>query len=377
MLETARCDAIFFKRQHHRLDVVRDLFPLLAFEHRLRRFQQLRRECARLAALPRHADHRERKIAVACRLHRDRDSGVRGNRIQIRRDILARRQSLIIARVGIVCRTDFAQQAGELQLFINAPQRQDIRFRGDKRGHVALDRHRGVDGRELLAEQDLVAVVEQALAVHLALHFVRVIERILNRAETHNQIARALVADAGSAGDVVDRIALQRQQIGHLAGLHAHERLRRQRIVPDIVLHRVIHVDVFIDELQHVLIARHDDNIEGRRRAPRQRADHVVRFKPRPLQNRDAQRLNHTPNIGNLFSEVGRHLRPVGLVLGVALLAKRAGRSQTPPRCTAACTPSAASEACCEKCRWLLSRAPSTSAWEVRCFSRVRDRPGK
>jgi len=44
-----------------------------------------------------------------------------------------------------------------------------------------------------------------------------------------------------------------------------------------------------------------------------QRTDHVVRFKSRPLQNRDAQRLNHAANVGNLFSEVGRHLRPVAL----------------------------------------------------------------
>ena len=68
-----------------------------------------------------------------------------------------------------------------------------------------LDRHIGIDGRELLAQQDLVAIILQALAIHLALHFGRVLQRGFHRAEAHDQILRALVADAGRAGNIVDR----------------------------------------------------------------------------------------------------------------------------------------------------------------------------
>ena len=80
------------------------------------------------------------------------------------------------------------------------------------------------------------------------------LERIFDGAESHDQVARAFVADARSARDVVNRIALERKQVGHLIRLHAHERFGGQRVVPDVVLDRVVHMDVLVDELQHVLV---------------------------------------------------------------------------------------------------------------------------
>ena len=48
-------------------------------------------------------------------------------------------------------------------------------------------------------------------------------QRAFHRTEALDQIARAFFADPGRARNVVDGIAHQRQQIGHLRGLHAHE----------------------------------------------------------------------------------------------------------------------------------------------------------
>ena len=101
-----------------------------------------------------------------------------------------------------------------------------------------LDRHVGRDGRQALAHADALDVVLQALAVHLALHFGRALERRLHRAEALDQVLRALVADARRARNVVDGVALQRQQVGHLVRPHAHELLHLRRVVPLVVLGR-------------------------------------------------------------------------------------------------------------------------------------------
>ena len=57
----------------------------------------------------------------------------------------------------------------------------------------------------LLAHQDAFAVVLQAFAVHLARHFVGAVEGGLDRSELRDQIARALVADAGRARECCRR----------------------------------------------------------------------------------------------------------------------------------------------------------------------------
>ena len=50
------------------------------------------------------------------------------------------------------------------------------------------------------------------------------------------------------------------------------------------------------------------------------RADHVVRLVARQLVDRDAQRLDHLADLGELVAQVVRHPLAGGLVLGVVLV---------------------------------------------------------
>ena len=59
-----------------------------------------------------------------------------------------------------------------------------------------------------LLEQNLIAIVLQAFAIHLSLDFGGSIERRFDVAEAEDDIFRTFVADAGSTWNVVDRVAL-------------------------------------------------------------------------------------------------------------------------------------------------------------------------
>ena len=60
----------------------------------------------------------------------------------------------------------------------------------------------------------------QPLAVGGALHLVGVLEDALHGAELADEVARALVADAGHARHVVDRVSDERQDVGDALGGH-------------------------------------------------------------------------------------------------------------------------------------------------------------
>ena len=167
-------------------------------------------------------------------------------------------------------------------------------------------------------------MVLQALAIHLALDFRRAIERRFHRSEFLDQVARALVADARRARDVVDGISFQRQQIRHLRRLHAHELLHLGFVVPEVVLHRIQHGRAARDELQHVFIARYDDDFHaGLFGAPRNRADHIIRLKAGILQNGNPHRLDDPAYVGYLLGQVWRHFRAVRFVFGEYRASKR------------------------------------------------------
>ena len=81
-------------------------------------------------------------------------------------------------------------------------------------------------------------------------------------------------------------------------------------------MHPIVH------QLQHVLVARDDYNIRDFGGAIGQRADHIVRLEARELQNRNAHGFERAADVGNLFTEVGRHLSAVGFVLLMQLFAE-------------------------------------------------------
>ena len=143
-----------------------------------------------------------------------------------------------------------------------------------------------------------------------------------HRAELRDQVARAFVADSRRAGNVIDRVPLQRQQIGHLRRLHAQEFLHLGRAVPFIVLGRVEHRDPVRHQLHHVLVAGYDHHLDARRFfAPCQSADHIVGLITAIFEHRDAHRFEQPPHVRDLLQQVGRRLRAVSLVLGKLLQA--------------------------------------------------------
>jgi len=89
------------------------------------------------------------------------------------------------------------------------------------------------------------------------------------------------------------------------------------------VLRRVEDGDPRPDELQEVLVRGDDDDLQAPLdRLPGEGRDRVVGLVARHLHDRHPQGLAHAPDVGHLDGEVVVHLRPVGLVLGVLLVAE-------------------------------------------------------
>ncbi len=218
--------------------------------------------------------------------------------------------------------SEFLKQAVKFELFVDLLEGGDVGRFDFQIGKGKLDGNVGFDLRELLGHKDALAIVLQAFAVHLALDFAGAVEGGFDAAELFDEIAGALVADAGSAGDVVDSVAFQREEIGHLAGFDAHEFFDFGGVVPSVVLGGVEHGDAAVDQLQHVFIARDDDDIvAGFNSAAGEGADNVVGFEAGELEDGDAHSLDEAADPGDLLGEIARHFSAIGFVFGKSLFA--------------------------------------------------------
>ena len=313
--EPARFDPHAVEREQRPFDIARDLGPRGVFEPRLQVRQVFRGDSARFPRGPRQPYGIERELS----LRRFRDGhGVRPvpALFQPFRQIFGAGDDPVVPCPRILARLQLLQQAVELEFLIDRLERRRIERLRLHRCRVERDRHVDGDRGQALAHADPVHVVLEALAVHLALHFGRPLESRLHRSELFDQVPRAFVPDARRARNVIDGIALQRQQVGHLVRPHAHEFLHLFRVVPFIVFGGVEHRHFVRDELQQVLVARNDDYFESLplRRAG-QRPDHVIRLETGILQNGNPHGLQHPPHQGDLLQQVGRCLRTVGFVL--------------------------------------------------------------
>ena len=100
-------------------------------------------------------------------------------------------------------------------------------------------------------------------------------------------------------------------------GRHAEE-LLDAGLVQELLPPGVKDADPRADELQHVLVRGHDDDVEALRRGfLRERPDDVVGLVARQLQDRDPVGLEDAADVGNLRGEVVGHRDAVGLVLRV------------------------------------------------------------
>ncbi len=113
-----------------------------------------------------------------------------------------------------------------------------------------------------------VRVGEQRLAVALLLDRPARREQRVERPVRDDQLARALLADARHALDVVDGVAHQRQHVDDLIGPRRRtSRFTPVGVVPGALVARVVDADAVADQLEEVLVARDDRDLEARPRA--------------------------------------------------------------------------------------------------------------
>ena len=224
-----------------------------------------------------------------------------------RRQALDERPELVLAeqphdRVAVV-----VAEAGRLQV--------------DLDGQVADDR------REVLAHADLVHVLAQLVAELGRRDLVEAGQERIEVAELADQLGGGLLADPGHARDVVGRVALERLVVDHLVGAEPEALVDLRDVVHDRVLdarpgrHQP---DPRRDQLEHVEVDGDDRRLEVVVRVELldDRPDDVVRLVAGHLVDRDAERLDHLADLGELVAQVVGHARPGRLVLGVLLVAE-------------------------------------------------------
>ena len=193
--------------------------------------------------------------------------------------------------------------------------------------NIKFDIYIALDGDQFLAHQNLLAIVLQGLAIGFLFYFCSVVERSFKAAELFYDFYRAFIANSGSPGNVVNRIAAQRHHVDDSLGGHTQNLLHLPSVADQIVFRRIQHQHTIIHQLQHVLAAGYNINSALLRSGfSGQCADHVVGFISGNFENRNAIGLERAPYIRNLLRQVSGHLTAVSFVLLVLLVAKRGGR---------------------------------------------------
>ena len=184
---------------------------------------------------------------------------------------------------------------------------------------VGLERHGdvGADPRQFAALPGVLGVVEQAFPVSLVADLGCMRQQLLDRTVGGDEIARALLADAGNALDVVDRIPHQREHVYDLRRRDPELLLHAVGVVPRAIFLRVVNGDAVVHQLEEVLVTGDDGDLEPGFDGPfGKRADHVVGFEAREGENRDAEGFTRFVDPRNLLGEIRRHRGAVGLVVG-------------------------------------------------------------
>ena len=180
-----------------------------------------------------------------------------------------------------------------------------------------------INGDQFLRQQYGIAILLERFAIALALHLGGAIEHRFHAAEFDNQIHAALVADAGRAGYVIDRVAAQRHYVNHLFRQHAQHFPHLFRVENQVVFLRIEHLHLRRDKLHHVLVAGDDEDlVSALGSLARQGADHVVGLESLHLENGDVQRFKRAANVGDLAAQVLGHGFPLGLVAVIAYFFK-------------------------------------------------------
>ena len=193
---------------------------------------------------------------------------------------------------------------------------------------------------EHAAEFSVCAMFEQAFLQLALLHAFRCVERGGQRAVFGDELAGRFRPDAEYAGDVVDRIAHQREYIAH--EFRWHTEFLDDFVASDAgIFHRIEHIDAtacldarfeiffgaLADQLHQVLVRTDNRDVPAlsRRRAGIG-CDHVVRFDVRFFNARQAEGARCVSNQRELWHQIFRRVGPIGLVLVVKIVAETVAR---------------------------------------------------
>ena len=245
----------------------------------------------------------------------------------------ARRLREHLHRTGIGRRRGRGQlldQARELHLHPERTQPRPVGLDAAKRLEVEGQRHAAADRGQLAREQGLLAAERQRLA-QLAGDEREVVVEALDGAVLGDQLHGRLLAHPLDAGDVVDRVAHEGHHVGNLLGPHAPALAHLGLVVHDALARAPEHgqhAHARADELQQVLVAGDDDDVEvgHGQRVLDEGGQRVVGLVARHLEDRRPERVEQAADVGQLAREVVRHRRARGLVVGEHRVAERRTR---------------------------------------------------
>ena len=191
-------------------------------------------------------------------------------------------------------------------------------------GYRGVEPYRG----QHLREEGLLAVLAHLLPQAVVLDLVHPLHHLFHRTELRYELLRRLLPHPRYAGNVVDGVAPQAQQVYHLAAvrnvvllahlLHPHQHVRR--LAPPLA----VHLHPLRYQLRKILVRRHHHHLVEPRRlgSVAQCANHVVGLVALACQPRNPERIDDTAYPRQVALNLLRHRVTVGLVFGIHLVAE-------------------------------------------------------
>ena len=171
-----------------------------------------------------------------------------------------------------------------------------------------------LDGRQPPAEAGVLGLLDQQGFDPRRRDLLYATQEFFNRAELGDQLHCRLLTDALHAGNIVRRIAHEPHDLHDARRLHA-ETFAAFRFAEPLVFHRIVDAHVGRQELEHVLIASNDDDVEaGLFRLVGERADQIVRLVAGLPDGGNVEGLHHAMDVRNLSAHAFRHRRPLCFV---------------------------------------------------------------
>ena len=211
----------------------------------------------------------------------------------------------------------------ELHLIDELQQHLGIRLAQAKAFPLLFDVNVVLKRHEFTRDADLIGEVDQGLATLLLFDFIGALQDGVERTECVDQFSGRLRPDTWRARHVIRAVADQSLRVDHFVRRDTellHHRLGAKRAV----LHRIIKLDLSVDdELHQILVGRDDLHRSARRRSlARIGSDQVVGLEAAHLDAWKIERARGVTDHGKLRDEIFRRRRAMRFVLRIELVAE-------------------------------------------------------